>query len=120
MKKIISLLAILAAPIYPAEVLPVSKTPYEQFIVGADLAKAVGADTIVLDSVTVTDQGTQQNLTAQMVMSSPAPAVIPSTKTVACGIKGGINGHTYTISFKVIDSTTMERYEGIIVLKVVQ
>jgi hypothetical protein len=122
MKKLLAALLIslaLLTPLDARQVLALNKTPYEIFDISVDFTQAINGGTPVLASVTATDaQG--NDVTSQLIAPSPVPALVGSTDVVAFAVQQGYAGQTFTISVKVSDSVSGQRFEGTITLTVTQ
>jgi hypothetical protein len=102
--------------LFGADVLTVTKTPYERINCTVDFGAVVSSDLIVLDSVvtTLANGATTQGIVA----ASPAPAITASTSTVTLQLTGGAARATYYVSVRVSNSSTGEKWDGVITLNV--
>lgn len=103
-----------------ANVLTVQKTTYEVFNLGVDFTAVIGAHGTTLVSVTALSTSTQQDVTSQIIASSPVPGVVGSTDVVSFRVRNGAARQTYAISVKVADTVTGEQYEGVVNLVISQ
>jgi len=113
--------AILAALLFcvsasGANILTITKTPYEQVNCSVDFSAVVGSGSIVLDSVVTTLQNGA--VTKGIVATTPAPAITASTSTVVLQLVGGVARTTYLVSVRVSNSVTGEKWDGVITLNV--
>lgn len=127
MKRIIALCLLLAAPLVPASILTVTKTPIETFDIGVDFAKPAGAHAITLVAVVATDISTGTNVTSTLIASSPAPAVYSAVtvagvertgKFIVARLQGGANNQRVLVGMRAQDAVTGAIYEGQITVQV--
>lgn len=115
MKRVL-ILFLFVALAFGQAVLSVTKTPYEEFDCSMDFAAVIGMNGMTLDTVKANLGDT--DTTSSIIASSPIPAIVGSTQTVAFRVKGGANGETHRIGVRVVDATTGEKYEGVMLLRI--
>ena len=96
----------------------VYKTPFEQFAVSLDFAADIGAGNSIasITAVTATSDLTRLDSTAEVIASSPAPAI--SGTGVVFTVRGGVAGERHTIAVQIVSSIG-EQYQGDITLEIV-
>jgi len=97
------------------------KCPFEQFAVSIDFSADVGVGSTVasISAVTAASNLTGLDSTAEVIASSPAPAISSSGTAVIFEVTGGVVGETHTVSVQVVTSLG-EKYQGDITLRVVE
>lgn len=122
MKKLLMLVMVaielFGQPMQPLVV--IIKTPYDKYLCGVDFTPDIGTDTFTLVSVTSENAATKLNSTSTIISQSPAPAIVSMTDQVVFMVQNGQPGETHNISVRVLDTTTMARYEGQMTLKIAQ
>ena len=103
------------------------KAPYEQFAVSLDFGADIGAGNSIasITSVTATSDLSGLDSTAEVIASSPAPAISGNAVVftvagyVADGPSGGALGERHTISVQIVSSIG-EKYQGDVTLEIVE
>jgi hypothetical protein len=97
----------------------VYKCPFEQFAVSLDFSADVGSGNAIasITAVTATSNLTGLDSTAEVVASSPAPAI--SGTAVVFTVVGGVAGERHTVAVQIVSSIG-EKYQGDMTLEIVE
>jgi hypothetical protein len=106
--------------------LTIYKAPYEQFAVSIDFAADIGTGNSIasVTAVTATSNLTGLDSTADVIASTPAPAISGTAVAftlagqVADGPSGGVVGERHTVTVQIVSSIG-EKYQGDITLEIV-
>lgn len=123
MKKLLALLLLLVWPCSPANVLTITKTAFEVFDLSVDFGSGApppiaSGDTATLSAVSSINASTGVDSSATMIAAFPIPAFVGGTKKVVFAVQGGAARQIHTVSVKVVNVTTGEKFEGRITVTV--